>query len=114
MPDDPGVHNPQQPPQPGPQEPAAPLIRSQSPDGGPMRATDATSPPVNRYTQPGAPLVGQPAGQPVAQETYSAPPNLPAPPADAYPPGGYPFQDPNSPGTFEEALTRPSDLDIFV
>lgn len=108
MPDDPGVHNPQKPSQRGPQEPSAPLIRSQSPDGGPMRATDATSPPVNRYAQPGAPLADQPA-----QETYSAP-QLPAPPADAYPPGGYPFQDPNSPQTFQEALTRPSDLDIFV
>ncbi len=113
MPDDPGVHNPQQPMQRGPQEPSAPLIRSQTPDGGPMRATDATSPPANRYTQPGAPFVDQPAAQPVAQETYSAP-QLPAPPADAYPPGGNPFQDPNSPETFQEALTRPSDLDIFV
>ena len=141
MPDDPGVHNSQGPPQRSPNAPQglpntnnskpstyAPrsetVIRSQSPAGGaetggdafgrgPMRATDATSPQVNRYTQPGAPMLGQPTAQPT-QETYTAPQNLPAPPADAYPPGGLPFQDPNSPETLQEALTRPSDLDIFV
>lgn len=110
-----------------------PVIRLQSPAGGPetsgdaygrgpMRATDATSPAVNRYMQPGAPIAGQPGGvftsqpaaQPMPQETYNAPQNLPAPPAEAYPPGGFPFQDPNSPETLQEALTRPSDLDIFV
>jgi outer membrane protein insertion porin family len=131
MPADPGVEGRQQPvqqrtpdsQQPRLQEqgrqnkqnayPSGSVIRSQSPEGGPMRATDATSPLANRYTQPGAPLLGQPA-QPVAQETYSAPQNLPAPPADAYPPGGDLFQNPDSPETFQEALTRPSDLDIFV
>jgi outer membrane protein insertion porin family len=127
IPSDPGAQNPQQPQQ-GQRNtdkpPAEPLIRSQSPGAAPasgdiygrepMRATDATAPPVNRYTQPGAQVMGQTAAQPVPQETYSAPPNLPAPPADAYGPGGFPFQDPNGPETFQEALTRPSDLDIFV
>ncbi len=117
LPNDPGVENREQPP-------SKPVIRSQSPPGGapasggdiygrePMRASDATAPPVNRYTQPGAPLIGQPSPQPVAQETYSAPPNLPAPPAEAYPPGG--FVDPNTVDSYQEAMTRPSDLDIFV
>ncbi len=150
MPGDPGVRSPQSQPDrtrdslrnPRTIDPSSqlegapksePVIRSQSPAGaaepggdaygrGPMRATDATSPSVNRYTQPGAPIMGQssgpfvsqPTAQPVPQETYSAPQNLPAPPADAYPPGGLPFQDPNSPETLQEALTRPSDLDIFV
>lgn len=133
MPGDPVDHNPpalQNKQQPGLQnkqqvQPAAPIIRSQSPGApasgdaygrAPMLATDAGSPPVNRYTQPGAPMMGQPPSfqpsstQPAAQETYSAP-NLPAPPADAY--GGV-APDPNAPGSLEEALTNPSDLDIFV
>jgi outer membrane protein insertion porin family len=131
MPDDPGAQNQQQLLERGQQKtnkPPEPIIRSQSPGGapaggdiygrGPMRATDATAPSVNRYPQPGVPYTGQPPAQPVVQsapqETYSAPPNLPAPPADAYGPGGLPFQDPNSPETFQDALTRPSDLDIFV
>jgi outer membrane protein insertion porin family len=100
---------------------AAPIIRSQSPAGAasgdaygrrPMRATDAGATTANRYTQPGAPVMGQGAFQPAAQETYSAPPNLPAPPADAYGQGG--IVDPNAPGAMAEALTNPSDLDIFV
>jgi len=108
----------------------APLVRSQSPGAGgpppgtdiygrgPMRATDATA---NRYTQPGAAITDQPAAQPVAQEAIGAPPaGLPAPPTEAYQPGafgsGAPFlEDPsNAPLTPQEALTRPSDLDIFV
>jgi outer membrane protein insertion porin family len=108
---------------------AAPLIRSQSPGAaspppgtdlygrGPMRATDATS-PANRYAQAGEPFAGEAA----AQEAFSAtPPGLPpAPPTEAYQPGafgsGVPFlEDPsNAPLTPQEALTRPSDLDIFV
>ncbi|MCE9525521.1 MAG: BamA/TamA family outer membrane protein [Planctomycetales bacterium] len=142
LPDDPGVHKPDESQQrgagstskprtsyqgkQGESVPASePIIRAQSPGGstpgsgdiygrGPMRATDATSPQVNRYAQPGAPILGQPTAQPAPQETYTAPPNLPAPPADALPPGGLPFQDPTAPETLQEALTRPSDLDIFV
>ena len=136
MPGEVNVEQPRQraagkPPAGGHEQTPAPVIRSQSPAGPapgtgvygrePMRVTDASDPPaVNRYIQPGAVIGGQPA----AGGAFVAPPAgglPPAPPADAYPPGGIvqpgaPFTDDplNSPQTLQEALTRPSDLDIFV
>lgn len=90
----------------------------------PMPVTDASAP--EQFGTPVAPF--QPAGQPAGTggQVNAFQPPLPAPPAEAYQPGAFGQGAPGAPGSPwiddpanapqnpAEALSRPSDLDIFV